>query len=330
MILKSYEINKININKHKFILFYGENEGHKNQSIKKLTENIENILNYDEQEILYNSDNFLENFYSKSLFEDKKVIVIKRASEKILKILENIFNKNIDDVVVFICAQNLDRRSKLRSTFEKDKLLLTIPFYLENEQALSNIALNFFKEKNINLSKENINLIIKKCNGDRSNVLNELQKVEYFAKSGKQVSTESLLKLTNLIDNYSVADLVDNCLAKNRRRTIDILNENNFTNEDCILIIRTFLNKCKRILKLSEQYKKNKNIDLTISSAKPAIFWKDKDITIQQIKKWSPQNLRILIYKINEIELIIKKNINSSVSLITNFFLEHCSVDINN
>lgn len=330
MILKSYEINKININKHKFILFYGENEGHKNQSIKKLTENIENILNYDEQEILYNSDNFLENFYSKSLFEDKKVIVIKRASEKILKILENIFNKNIDDVVVFICAQNLDRRSKLRSTFEKDKLLLTIPFYLENEQALSNIALNFFKEKNITLSRENINLIIKKCNGDRSNVLNELQKVEYFAKSGKQVSTESLLKLTNLIDNYSVADLVDNCLAKNRRRTIDILNENNFTNEDCILIIRTFLNKSKRILKLSEQYKKNKNIDLTISSAKPAIFWKDKDITIQQIKKWSPQNLRILIYKINEIELIIKKNINSSVSLITNFFLEHCSVDINN
>ena len=330
MILKSYEINKININKHKFILFYGENEGHKNQSIKKLKENIENILNYDEQEILYNSDNFLENFYSKSLFEDKKVIVIKRASEKILKILENIFNKNIDDVVVFICAQNLDRRSKLRSTFEKDKLLLTIPFYLENEQALSNIALNFFKEKNITLSRENINLIIKKCNGDRSNVLNELQKVEYFAKSGKQVSTESLLKLTNLIDNYSVADLVDNCLAKNRRRTIDILNENNFTNEDCILIIRTFLNKSKRILKLSEQYKKNKNIDLTISSAKPAIFWKDKDITIQQIKKWSPQNLRILIYKINEIELIIKKNINSSVSLITNFFLEHCSVDINN
>ena len=85
MILKSYEINKININKHKFILFYGENEGHKNQSIKKLKEKIENILNYDEQEILYNSDNFLENFYSKSLFEDKKVIVIKRASEKILK-----------------------------------------------------------------------------------------------------------------------------------------------------------------------------------------------------------------------------------------------------
>ena len=127
-----------------------------------------------------------------------------------------------------------------------------------------------------------------------------------------------------------MADLVDNCLAKNRRRTIDILNENNFTNEDCILIIRTFLNKSKRILKLSEQYKKNKNIDLTISSAKPAIFWKDKDITIQQIKKWSPQNLRILIYKINELELIIKKNINSSVSLITNFFLEHCSVDINN
>ena len=86
-----------------------------------------------------------------------------------------------------------------------------------------------------------------------------------------------------------MSELIDNCLSKNKKKTINILNENNFSNEDCILIIRIFLNKLKKILKLSNEFKKNKNIDLTISSAKPPIFWKDKEITKQQIFVWKPK-----------------------------------------
>ncbi len=330
MILKAHEINKINPNTNKFILFYGENEGYKNQSIKNLTQNIENIFKYDEKEILDNSDSFLENFFSRSLFETKKVIIIKRASDKILKVLEVLLNKNIDDISIIINSKNLDKKSKLRSIFEKEKLLICVPFYPENEQTLSGIASNFLKERKIFLSRENINLIVNKCGGDRENLLNELHKIENFGNKGKPISPENLLRLVNLVENYSIAELIDNCLAKNKKKTINILNENNFTNEDCILIIRTFLSKSKRVLKLSNEFKKNKNINLTISSAKPPIFWKDKDITIQQIKRWSPQNLRTLIYKLNEIELMIKKNINNSINLITDFLLEQSSLEINN
>ena len=160
--------------------------------------------------------------------------------------------------------------------------------------------------------------------------MNELYKIEQFAKSGRTISSENLLKLINLVENFSVAELVDNCLAKNKKKTINILNENNFTNEDCILIIRTFLNKSKRVLKLSKEFKKNKNINLTISSAKPPIFWKDKEITIQQITKWSPKNLKVLIYNLNEIELIIKKNMSNAINLITDFVLEQSSLETNN
>ena len=330
MILKAYEINKIKFNKHKFILFYGENEGYKNEAIKNLTKNTENISNYDEKEILENTDNFVENFFTKTLFEEKKIIIIKRASDKILKILEILFNKNIDDISIIINSKNLDKKSKLRSIFEKERSLVCVPFYPENEQTLSNLALTFFKEKKIAVSRENINLIINKCNGDRENLLNELYKIEQFAKSGRTISSENLLKLINLVENFSVAELVDNCLAKNKKKTINILNENNFTNEDCILIIRTFLNKSKRVLKLSKEFKKNKNINLTISSAKPPIFWKDKEITIQQITKWSPKNLKVLIYNLNEIELIIKKNMSNAINLITDFVLEQSSLETNN
>ncbi len=330
MILKAYDINKIKLDKHKFILFYGENEGHKKEAIKNLTKTNENISNYDEKEILDNTDNFVENFFTKSLFEEKKIIIIKRATDKILKILEVLFNKNVDDISVFISSKNLDKKSKLRSIFEKEKFLVCVPFYPDNEQTLSNLAFTFLKEKKMSVSRENINLIVNKCNGDRENLLNELYKVEQFAKSGKPISSENLLKLINLVENFSIAELVDNCLAKNKRKTINILNENNFTNEDCILIIRTFLNKSKRVLKLSKEFKKNKNINLTISLAKPPIFWKDKEITIQQIKKWSPQKLKLLIYNLNEIELTTKKNMSNSINLITDFVLEQSSLETNN
>ena len=111
------------------------------------------------------------------------------------------------------------------------------------------------------------------------------------------------MKITNLIENHSLSELVDNCLAKNNKKIINILNENNFNNEDCILITRSLLNKSKKVLQLVKEFENNKNIELTISSAKPPIFWKDKEITKQQIKQWKPESIKDLIYKLADIEL---------------------------
>ena len=66
-------------------------------------------------------------------------------------------------------------------------------------------------------------------------------------------------------------------------------------------------------------------MDLTISSAHPPIFWKDKEITKQQIYKWSPKSIKKLIYKLADVELLIKKNMNNSINLITDFILEQSS-----
>ena len=76
-------------------------------------------------------------------------------------------------------------------------------------------------------------------------------------------------------------------MAKNKKKTINILNENNYSLDDCIIIIRTFLIKSKRLLKLVKEVKNNKNIEDVISSFKPPIFWKDKDVVKQQIQNWS-------------------------------------------
>ena len=322
MIIKNYEINKNNLKKNKFLLFYGKNEGLKKETIAKIIQDKNEISNYDEKEILDNQNSFLEGLSSKSLFESEKIIIIKRASDKIFKIIEELDEKKIGDLILIINSENLEKKSKLRNFFEKHKEYICSAFYPDNEQTLSRLASLFFKEKKISISSSNINLIIKRVIGDRELLLNELKKIEFFAKNRTKITTEDIAKLTNLAENHNISELVDNCLAKNKRKIEEILNENIFTNEDCILITRIFLNKSKKILKLSETFQQNKNIELTISSAKPTIFWKDKEITKQQLYKWHPEDVKILIYKLSEIELLIKKNLNNSINLILNFILE--------
>ena len=330
MIIKSFEINKINFDQNKLVLFYGKNEGFKNEATNNLIKDKDEITKYEEKEVLENINDFIESILSKSLFESEKIIIIKRVTDKILKIIDEIESKNIEDIKIILNADNLEKKSKLRSLFEKDKKYICVPFYPDTDQTLSKLTYNFLKKKNISISQSNINLIVNKCNGDRETLLNELNKIEYFSKNGKKITEENIAKLTNLIENHGISELIDNCLAKNKKKIVNILNENNFNNEDCILITRTFLNKAKKILKLSSEFQNNKNIDLTISSAKPPIFWKDKEITKQQIYKWTPDNIKQLIYKLSEIELLIKKNINNSINLITDFILNQASSNTNN
>ena len=329
MIVKSF--NTFNLKpENNFFLIYGKNEGLKDEIINNLLKNKKEKSIYEEKEIFDNSENFIEQILTKSLFEDEKIILIKRASEKILKIIEKIDEKKIENLKIINNSDNLDKKSKLRSFFEKDKNYICVPVYSDNEQTLSKLAYNFLNERKIIISQENLNLVINKCNGDRSALENELNKIENFSKNKKKILPEEIMKLINLSENHSISDLVDNCLAKNGKKTINILNENNFSNEDCIVILRALLSKSKKILNLSEEFKKNNNIELTISSAKPPIFWKDKDIVKQQIFRWSPDNIKKLIYELLEIEYVVKKNLSNSVNLITDFILGLISRKSNN
>ena len=137
----------------------------------------------------------------------------------------------------------------------------------------------------------------------------------------KKVSPEEVLQLVNLAENFSVSELVDSCLSKNSNKTIKILNENNYNSDDCILILRTFLNKAKKVLSLRKSYELNNNIDLTISNSKPPIFWKDKEIIKKQVLNWSCKKIEELIFSINEVELQIKKNSLNSLNILYNFII---------
>ena len=324
MILKSYEIQKANIDKINFILFYGLNQGAKDDEISQIINNNSNktLSRYDEKEIEDNLDGFYENILSNSLFEKEKIILIRRCTDKILKKLEYLEEKNISDILIIIEASNLDKKSKLRSYFEKNKKHLCVAFYPDTQETLLIIANQFFKKNEIIISNFNTSILVNKCNGDRGILKNELNKIKFFTLNRKKLTSENLINLTNLIENYSIAELVDNCLAKNNKKIINILCDNNFNNEDSIIITRIFLQKAKRLLKLSKDYSDNKDLNKTISNAKPPIFWKDKEIVKKQINNWNIRQIKELIFSLNDIEIQIKKSFFNPVNAVSNFILE--------
>jgi len=325
MIIKSFEISKIKLNNHKFYLFYGDNEGLKEETIKDLFEkNYSNkIHRYEEKEILDNINNFFNSILTKSFFDNEKLIIINRATDKIKNIIEELIEKNPEDIQIILNSKNLEKKSILRKIFEKEKLIVCVPFYEDNNQTLNSIISLFFRNKKIPISQQLINILIERSRGDRKNLNNELRKIEAFSSNRKNINIEEIMKLTNLADNYSASDLIDHSLAKNVRKTVTILSENNYSDEDNIIIIRTLLAKLKRLVKIYDLVDNRNNIEQAISAFKPPIFWKEKPLVSQQIESWTIDNLKNLIYKTNEIELLVKKNSAVAKNILSDFIINN-------
>jgi len=323
VIAKHSEINKINFKKNNIYLFYGKNESLKKEKINLLAKKFENtqLIKYNQNEILDNSNIFFNEILNNSFFDNQKILLVNQATDKIEKIISELLSYSIIDTLIILNAEILEKKSKLRILFEKNNDLICVPFYPDNNETLINIVYSFLKEKKILLSQSDVNLLINRCNNDRGNIENELNKIEMLSKT-KKIKPEDIIKIINLYENYEISDLVDNCLAKNHKKTLNIINENNFSSEEVVLIIRIFINKAKKLLYLADNYAANKDLEKTISSSRPPIFWKNKEIIKQQIIKWKSNNIKKLIFDLNNIELQIKKNSLSSINILTNFIID--------
>jgi DNA polymerase-3 subunit delta len=331
MILKSFELNKLKLENYNFYLFYGDNEGLKEETIINFFEKKyqDRVYRYEEREILDNVSDFYNSILTKSFFDADKLIVISRVSDKIRVVIEELIEKKPEDIQFILNSKNLEKKSTLRKFFEKEKSIICVPFYEDNNQALNSIVGQFFRNKKIPISQQLINILIERSRGDRKNLNNELHKIENFSLNKKSINLQEIIKLTNLADNYSASELVDHSLAKNTRKTATILSENNYSDEDNIIIIRTLLTKLKRLLKIHELIDKKNDIDQAISSFKPPIFWKDKPLVTQQARSWKKWELKNLIYESNEIELLIKKNSTIGKNILADFIINN-SKKINN
>lgn len=328
MIIKVFQAKNFLSVKQSFFLLYGENEGYKNQ----ITENIvkefgKTIIKYDADDIINNPDIIFTELNNLSLFENKKIIIVNRTTDKLFSIIENLLDTNYEDTKIIFNAGQLDKKSKMRSKFEKSKNLVCIPFYADDTSTLSTLANNYFKKNKIPISQENINIIVERCRGDRKNLNSELSKIESLIKIKNKITGEDIIKVTNLAENYSYSELSDHCLNKDLKKINNIINENNYSYEDCVAIIRIMLFKVKRLVILKENQKVNTNIDNIISNYRPPIFWKDKELVKSQMKVWSLDNIQKLMYYLGEVELLIKKQNLNAMNILYDFIISQAKTN---
>ena len=330
MILKTFELSKNNIDKFKFFLLYGENEGLKEEIINKIKKNQNGKeIKYEEAQILKSKSEFYNEIKNKSLFDEKRIFFLERCTEKIAELLIEIFEVASDDLFIINCSI-LEKKSKLRNYAERSSNVVVIPTYKDNSQSLINIARKFFSEKKISISTETLNLLVNRCMGDRGNLNKELDKISNYISEKKIISLKEIAVLTNLSENYSASELVDASLTKNYIKVKEILNENIYSQEDTFLILRVFLQKTKKILSLLEIINKENNVEKAINEYKPPIFWKDKPVLKKQLQLWSFENIINLICELNDIEIKIKKNNSQNLILMKNFIYEILDRKTNN
>ena len=327
MIVKSVELSKILDERINFYLLYGVNTGFIEEIIEKnfISNFSKNIFNYDEKEILLDKSNFEENILNFSLFDNDKLIIVNRATDKILEIIEKLSETKINNCKIILKSSILEKKSKLRNYFEKSKNKIIIPFYKDNYQSLFTIVQKYLKEKNIKLSTEIINLVIEKTKEDRIFLKKELEKIYFFSMNKKNISFSEIKKLTNVTLKSDITELADTCLLKDLKKTQKILNEMILSNEDNIKLLKTILLKLKKLKMISKKFNEVKNLEKAISSIKPPIFWKDKDVIIRQFKRLSLNDISLLIRKINNLEYKIKKNSNISDLLLQDYIFKVAS-----
>ena len=322
MIIKEFQINKNIIDNCNFYLFYGINEGLKDEVIRSKfkSQKDASFKNISEVDVLKNISTFFDEITTKSFFDNRKIILINSVTNKLFDVIKQIVEKKITDITFILDAGLLDKKSKIRNLFETDKNLICIPFYEDKIVTLENLVKQFFISNKVKISQEIINLIVNKSSGNRKMLQNELKKIEPYLINRSDIKLDELKTLLNSNEEMNLSDLVNYCLLKNERKTLFLLNENNFYTEDMIIIVRTFLSKVKKLLEIRNN--ENENVESLIANFRPPIFWKEKPIIKEQLSKWSNISLFYLLEKINKTEYLIKANQNNSKNILFNFIFE--------
>ena len=322
MIVKSFHLSNVNVYDFNYYLFYGENEGHKNELINEIfKKKIKgDVFNYEESWILINKDEFLTDLFNKSFFENDKLIIINRATDKILDLIEEIFKREPEGIKCILNAQILDKRSKLRSFFEKEKKIIISAFYNDNEISIKNYVFNFLKKNDLRLSNEIINLLIEKTDSNRQILKNELEKLKNLIITKKKINPIDIAKLVKNSDGDNFFELIDFFLLKDKNKLQKILNETNLSSDNTINIVRILLLRIKKLIKIKGIIKSNnQDIEKSLNSYKPPIFWKEKETIKKQIDINSLDNLNEFIKIIFNLEKIIKKYPDNALKFMLNF-----------
>ena len=328
MIFKSNSIesNPEKISEHSSILFYGVNEGLKKFFKKKIKDSNEKklIINFHQDEIITNNDILINEVSNNSLFGEQKIILIENGTDKIFSVLELIFEK-LENIKIYIFSEPLDKKSKLRNFYEKSKTNLAVACYEDDQISIKKIVLK--KLKNFqNLSQQNINLILESCGTNRIKLFNELNKIALYF-SNNIIDDEKLEKLLNNNVNDEFNKLRDAVINGDKNMTNRLLSNTTIEDEKNIFYLAVINQRLNKINELSDNFEKDKNLEIALNKLKPPIFWKDKPLFLAQRKNWNKKKLIIALKKTYEVELMFKTNsyLNKNI-ILKKLLLDICNM----
>ena len=325
MLYKSYLIeNNFSNLKEKISLFYGENLGLKNdfKRIIKEVNSEDEILYFNQDEIIQNNNVLIKEITNVSLFEKKKIFFVENINDKFLDLVMEI-EKIVADNKLFLFADILEKKSKLRNYFEKSDKCAVIPCYADNDLSLKKLIQSKLEEYS-GLTGSNINMILDSTNLDRAKLNNELEKIKTLFQD-KIIKSEKLDLLLNNKSNEDFNKLKDQAFLGNKIATNKLLSETIIDNEKNIFYLN-MINQ--RLYKISETLNKNgKTVEAKINSLKPPIFWKDKPNFISQVKKWNKSKINNVLNETYILEKEIKSNsiINKNV-LVKKLIVNICQI----
>tara|TARA_Y200000002_G_scaffold147513_1_gene121930 strand:- start:187 stop:1188 length:1002 start_codon:yes stop_codon:yes gene_type:complete len=327
MILKSFEIeNNIQIiTNYKFILIYGENIGLK-ETLKKNIVNLNKkneIINLYQEDINKNKNIVINEIMNTSLFAEEKLIIINQANENTLTELDSILDGE-ERIKIILIADLLDKKSKLRSTFEKKNNLAVIPCYNDNDFTLRKLIhneLGEFKNMNSNI----VNMILNYSNLNRKTILNNMEKIKSFYEN-KIISDDSLETLLNSDRNEPFENIRDAALIGDKNRLNTLLNNFAFTNDDAYIYLNKLNYKLIRLLEIHKENKKHGDFSITMAKMRPPIFWKDKPIYLKLLKKWQISRVLEALTYLGRIEEKLKKNSSlNGLTIVKNAITNICA-----
>jgi DNA polymerase-3 subunit delta len=310
VILKSYIVEQQPklLSGYKSVLLYGENEGIKNDIKSKLKDfnKGSEIIIFFENEILKDNNILYKNVINESLFNETKIIFIHSASDKIFNEISESLVKVNNNVKIYIFSDSLDKKSKLRVLFEKEKDLAVFACYVDNERTL----INYINKELIGykgVTGELLNIIIGNSGSNRKIIQNEIVKIKNFFLE-KKINKNDLIEILNIKSDTRFEEIRDNALIGKKDKINKLLSETDLQNEDSLFYLNNINYRILNLIEIQKNSKILNDYENALENFKPQIFWKDKPMYVLQLKKWSLEKLNRIAQKICQTEILMKKN----------------------
>jgi DNA polymerase III subunit delta len=328
MIFKSFGLNFKDLLKQNFILLYGENLSLISEIETKITLEAKNNLNlsikrYQEEYLLQNPEVFDQLINSDSLFDEKELTIIGKSTDKILDMLNENSAKINEKKLVFL-SDSLTKKSKLRSLAESSMNFACIACYTDTQEQLQAILAQKLKDNKVVVSREFVSSIFEINSLNRQDINDAIDKIQLIKKSS-ELNEETLKDIFHSSTESDNFEIINFCLLgdkKNINKTLVNIYAQGINFNEILSVLKYKVNKLIEIL---ESNTNNTNIGQLVDAYKPPIFWKEKNIVKEQLKRWSKLELDRLMDIIFETETSCKKNYEISTTILQQFIVSTSS-----